>query len=355
MAESRFELQFDTDPWQCRIIKAGEVVLHISAKYKITHSEINKNEYRFHFQDSSVLIQTGETKISFKWQGKAVKVQFPLSGFWYGGGELVNQPLLWNQIMLPLTKFITSDNGPTGLSTILSPTWFSSLGVGLTVAGPFSVGINQPPARYLQRPEWMSTDLIPFEWRPYIDHKGHGDRKFTLVGDDLNFEVRVEDNILQAYQAQVKDQGLPQKTPPLELMGAPIWTTWARYKDRIDQETVLQFAREIKENGYPYHVLEIDDRWQTQYGDLEFDPKRFPDPKAMIRELHQMGFKVTVWVMPFFHPQINCRAGRGQSRLSCQGRRRRSLPSDLVAGKGIPAGCHPSRGSGLVQSQPGTF
>lgn len=46
--------------------------------------------------------------------------------------------------------------------------------------------------------------------------------------------------------------------------------------------------------------MEIDDRWQTKYGDLEFDPVKFPDPKGMVAQLHAMGFKVTCWVMPFF-------------------------------------------------------
>ncbi len=64
----------------------------------------------------------------------------------------------------------------------------------------------------------------------------------------------------------------------------------------------MLFAHEIIDNGFPYHVLEIDDRWQTHYGDLEFDPERFSDPKKMIHDLHEMGFKVTVWVIPFFHP-----------------------------------------------------
>ena len=46
-------------------------------------------------------------------------------------------------------------------------------------------------------------------------------------------------------------------------------------------------------------VMEIDDRWQSAYGDLTFDAAKFPDALGMVRQLHAMGFKVTVWVMPF--------------------------------------------------------
>ncbi|RXG58846.1 putative family 31 glucosidase [Armadillidium vulgare] len=42
--------------------------------------------------------------------------------------------------------------------------------------------------------------------------------------------------------------------------------------------------------------IEIDDRWETCYGDARFDPSRFPDPKKM-----SMGYRVTVWVTPFIN------------------------------------------------------
>ena len=45
--------------------------------------------------------------------------------------------------------------------------------------------------------------------------------------------------------------------------------------------------------------MEIDDRWQSAYGDQTFDAAKFPDAPGMVRQLHAMGFKVTVWVMPF--------------------------------------------------------
>lgn len=302
MADSKFELQFEDNPWSCRIIKNGEILLHLLTEYQTSDSKTQKDQYEFIFEGSSLLIKVKGNKVSFKWQGVDLQAQFPLSGYWYGGGELINQPLLWNQIMFPLTEFITCDNGQTGLSTALSPTWMSSLGVRISLTSPFSVGINQPPASFLKKQLGMSVDLIPFEQRPFIDLKGDGDGRFTMRGDDLEFDITVEDNILESYRSYVREEGLPKKTPPLELMGAPIWTTWARYKDRIDQETVIQFARDIIANEYPYHVLEIDDRWQTHYGDLEFDPSRFSNPREMIQELHEMGFKVTVWVIPFFHP-----------------------------------------------------
>ena len=91
----------------------------------------------------------------------------------------------------------------------------------------------------------------------------------------------------------------PAAPPPPEVIRAPIWTTWARYKQNVDQEKTLTFAREILRHALPASVMEIDDKWQAGYGELDFDFGKFPDPKGMVDELHALGFKVTLWVMPF--------------------------------------------------------
>ena len=46
-------------------------------------------------------------------------------------------------------------------------------------------------------------------------------------------------------------------------------------------------------------MIMIDDNWQKYYGNFEFKPDKFPDPCSMVATLHQMGFKVMLWVCPF--------------------------------------------------------
>jgi alpha-glucosidase (family GH31 glycosyl hydrolase) len=91
----------------------------------------------------------------------------------------------------------------------------------------------------------------------------------------------------------------PGAAPHPQVLRDPIWTTWARYHKRVDQAKVLQYAQEICDRGLGRSVMEIDDMWQTRYGDLAFNRKKFPDPKAMVDKLHALGFRVTLWVMPF--------------------------------------------------------
>ena len=64
----------------------------------------------------------------------------------------------------------------------------------------------------------------------------------------------------------------------------------------------MKYARSIVDNGFPTGILMIDDNWQKYYGNFEFRPDRFPDPKGMVEELHALGFKVMLWVSPFVSP-----------------------------------------------------
>ncbi|MCQ3939130.1 MAG: glycoside hydrolase [Chloroflexi bacterium] len=235
-----------------------------------------------------------------------VEIKIQLPGWWYGGGELINQHHPLNRLMLHSAPFHTFDNGPTGLSGVMNPAWFSSNGALIIADSPFELGMNQPPADF-PRFKWsFATDgRGAYSDRPFCDQGGQGDGLFTFKGNSLHLKFSFSDNAVTAYENQIRHFGHPIELPPEGLFTKPTWTTWARYKTAIHQEVVLKFADEIIQNGYPYHVMEIDDRWQVYYGDLEFDPQRFPDPQAMIAELHAKGFKVTAWVIPFLDERSN--------------------------------------------------
>ena len=95
--------------------------------------------------------------------------------------------------------------------------------------------------------------------------------------------------------------GFPSNVPDELMFRKPIWSTWARYKVNINQSLVMQFAQEIIDNGFSNSQIEIDDDWETCYGELEFSPTKFPDPKGMVDALKQMGYRVTLWVHLFIN------------------------------------------------------
>lgn len=80
---------------------------------------------------------------------------------------------------------------------------------------------------------------------------------------------------------------------PEDLMG--LWQCKLRYRT---QEEVLSVARQYKKEGIKIDQIVIDFFHWTLQGDWKFDKKYWPDPKAMVEELHEMGIKVIVSVWP---------------------------------------------------------
>jgi len=103
-----------------------------------------------------------------------------------------------------------------------------------------------------------------------------------------------------AFLVLIGLSGGPPVAAPSDRMFGTIWSTWAHLKDAVSDTAVLEFARLIKqEHSLPGGILEIDDKWQCEYGNLNFDPQKFANPKKMVSVLHQMNFLVTLWVPPF--------------------------------------------------------
>jgi len=89
------------------------------------------------------------------------------------------------------------------------------------------------------------------------------------------------------------------KIPDELLFTHPQYNTWIELMYDQNEKDILAYARAIIDNGYPPGVLMIDDNWQENYGTWEFSARRFQDPKGMIKKLHEMGFKVMMWICPF--------------------------------------------------------
>lgn len=225
---------------------------------------------------------------------------------WYGQGELIHQIWPLERASLWEAPFITWDNGPTGLSCIQSPSWITATGVALLVESPtdqLRVGLNAPPAHFAP-PEWnLFNAQAPADSRPPLAMPGSSGL-LTLCDPTapLSYSLLVDADAVTVYRRLIDHVDKPARIPPEGLLRAPIWTTWARYKTEIDQDSVLRFAAEIREHRFPGGTLEIDDRWQRDYGDTALDPARFPDPAGMVGRLNDMGFAVTMWIIPFMAP-----------------------------------------------------
>jgi len=84
---------------------------------------------------------------------------------------------------------------------------------------------------------------------------------------------------------------------------APMMPDWAtgfwqcklRYQT---QDELLSVAREYKKRDIPLSAIVIDFFHWTMQGEWKFDPEYWPDPKAMVNELKEMGVELMVSIWP---------------------------------------------------------
>lgn len=156
----------------------------------------------------------------------------------------------------------------------------------------------------------------------YVWNEGAFDYEFAngrlkLAGAAQRFEIGTAGGTLRdAYREASRRFFPPSGAMPAEvLFTAPQYNTWIELGYDQREERILKYARDLIAAGYPPGVLMIDDNWQEDYGVWEFSGQRFRNPKAMMRELHALGFKVMVWVCPFV--SADSATGRALLRDGC--------------------------------------
>ena len=90
--------------------------------------------------------------------------------------------------------------------------------------------------------------------------------------------------------------------PDSLFFSMPQYNTWIELMYNQNQEDILKYADNILKNKFPVGVFMVDDNWQKHYGNFDFKPERFPDPKGMIDQLHKDGFRIMLWICPFVSP-----------------------------------------------------
>jgi len=83
--------------------------------------------------------------------------------------------------------------------------------------------------------------------------------------------------------------------PMMPEWAAGFWQCKLRYST---QDELLEVAREYKRRGLPLSVIVADFFHWTVQGEWRFDPEKWPDPAAMVRELEEMGVKLMVSIWP---------------------------------------------------------
>jgi len=66
------------------------------------------------------------------------------------------------------------------------------------------------------------------------------------------------------------------------------------------EEQILEVAKEYRRKNLPLDVIVVDFLNMTRQGEMDLDPKRWPDSAAMNRELHAMGVNTLLSVWPHY-------------------------------------------------------
>lgn len=172
-----------------------------------------------------------------------------------------------------------------------------------SVANPHQVDLVNDTKGNQGQPFFVS-DKGRYIWceDPFV-FKIEGNR-LTAVSESDDIELgkvgsTMKDAFLYASKKFFPSNGL---IPDTLLFVRPQYNTWIELMYNQNQEDILNYAQGIVGNNFPPGVLMIDDNWQMDYGNWEFNPEKFSDPKAMCDQLHRMGFKIMMWVCPFISP-----------------------------------------------------
>jgi alpha-D-xyloside xylohydrolase len=120
------------------------------------------------------------------------------------------------------------------------------------------------------------------------------------------YAIKVDEPVLDlllfdgANGAQVLGQytALTGRAPPPPLWSLGLILSKAYYRTA---DEILEVAREVRRRGMPCDTITFDGRaWQdtdTRFA-FEWDPKRYPDPRAVIDQLKALDFRICVWEYP---------------------------------------------------------
>lgn len=87
--------------------------------------------------------------------------------------------------------------------------------------------------------------------------------------------------------------------PSVDIFTNPIYNPLSELGSNHTQAQIIEYAARILREGFPKGTIIIPNGWQSAAASQNFDKEYYPDPKAMINRLHELGFKVMLTVTPF--------------------------------------------------------
>ncbi len=145
-------------------------------------------------------------------------------------------------------------------------------------------------------PFYISSRGYGFLWNnPAVGNVIFGTNKteWTAVSTKkLDYFITAGDTPAAIEENYIRATGF---SPMMPEYGLGFWQCKLRYRN---QEELMNVVREHKRRGLPMDVVVVDFFHWTMQGDFQFDPKDWPDPEGMVRELKELEVELAVSVWP---------------------------------------------------------
>jgi alpha-D-xyloside xylohydrolase len=143
----------------------------------------------------------------------------------------------------------------------------------------------------------VSSEGYGFLWNnPSLGRVEFGNNRTRWVSygcRQLDYYVTAGDSYAEIMEHYADVTG---HAPEFPYWASGFWQCKLRYKT---QEEFLNIAREFKRRNLPLSVLVIDFLHWDVAGNWRLDPKFWPDPKAMVKEMDEMGVRIMIspWIL----------------------------------------------------------
>ncbi|MBQ6878770.1 MAG: DUF5110 domain-containing protein [Bacteroidales bacterium] len=184
------------------------------------------------------------------------------------GGEVV-VPERWRTAWNP-NAFKFTVRLEAGQKTPLRIDWTPDGGVSYCGLRVYDVVDPVQQAKH----QWWSEMTKQMDW-------------YFIAGDDM-------DEVISGYRT------LTGKAPIMPKWAMGYWQSRERYKTSTEMIEALEGFRK---RNIPIDNIVMDwSHWEEDaWGSHEFDPARFPDPKAMVDSIHNLGGRMMISVWPKFY------------------------------------------------------
>ncbi|MCR5415925.1 MAG: alpha-xylosidase [Pseudobutyrivibrio sp.] len=134
------------------------------------------------------------------------------------------------------------------------------------------------------------TDRVSFE----VGTEQVSKVAFSVAGESLDYFVFNGPTMKEVLQRYTDLTGKPAMVPQWTF---GLWLSTS-FTTNYDEKTVMSFIDGMQERNIPLSVFHFDCCWMREFHwtDFVWDSRVFPDPKGMMKRIHDKGLKICVWI-----------------------------------------------------------